>query len=365
MEKMVVSLFGYDKGKSGITRYMNEVVERLKRCNELEVLVPRSEVEYLDQKAIEGVKVTVFDIPFDSTLLEVIFHMLFLPLWITLMRRKRRIFLPAINRRVFAFPVPRCCGTLHDLSQFNVAGKYDFFRHIYVKKVIPLFMSYFKFIFTVSGATKRDAQRYYKLSDNQLKVCYNGLSVNQRKITSTSQGGSFKILYVSRLEWPGKNHKLILDSVSLLPEDIKNKIEVCFVGADWGGAKHIKELSERLSLNVNLLSHIDDTKLDESYKGADLFIHPSFYEGFGLTLLEAMSYGLPCLSSKTSSLLEIGGDSIEYFNPEDSKELSLLIHKYYASLEIRVIQGELAYHRSKFFNWDIHVAQVENLFCEV
>ena len=65
----------------------------------------------------------------------------------------------------------------------------------------------------------------------------------------------------------------------------------------------------------------DDAKLAELYRNATALVYPSKYEGFGLPILEAMSLNCPVLCSNGSSLPEVGGDAVLYFNPNDTESI--------------------------------------------
>lgn len=73
---------------------------------------------------------------------------------------------------------------------------------------------------------------------------------------------------------------------------------------------------------VRRLQRVDENGLLSLYQGADLFVFPSLYEGFGLPVLEAMMSGVPVLTTKCGSIPEVGGDSVCYFDHADTKDLS-------------------------------------------
>ena len=73
---------------------------------------------------------------------------------------------------------------------------------------------------------------------------------------------------------------------------------------------------------VTFTGWVDDRTLDAIYAGAEVFVYPSLCEGFGLPLLEAMERGVPVLSSRATSLPEVGGDAVEYVDAARVPELA-------------------------------------------
>jgi glycosyltransferase involved in cell wall biosynthesis len=72
---------------------------------------------------------------------------------------------------------------------------------------------------------------------------------------------------------------------------------------------------------LELTGYIDDARLDALIRGADLLVHPSLDEGFGLVLLEAMARGVPVLAARATALPETGGGAAAYFEPDDAGDL--------------------------------------------
>jgi glycosyltransferase involved in cell wall biosynthesis len=92
--------------------------------------------------------------------------------------------------------------------------------------------------------------------------------------------------------------------------------------------------------------------LGSLYSNAFCLIYPSLYEGFGLPVLEAMNNNCPVICSNTSSLPEVGGDTVEYFNPRELDSLVDAINKIINSEKYRNILIKNAFIRSKIFSWE-------------
>lgn len=132
----------------------------------------------------------------------------------------------------------------------------------------------------------------------------------------------------------------------------------------------VKELVATLGLeeNVKLLDFVPQSDLPAIYKNALMFVYPSQYEGFGLPVLEAMNQGIPVVTSKKSSLPEIGLDSVLYCNPDEIEDIELVM---YNVLKNKKLQSTLSFRgreRAKYFSMDRFTEKVlhkmENLSFE-
>jgi glycosyltransferase involved in cell wall biosynthesis len=126
------------------------------------------------------------------------------------------------------------------------------------------------------------------------------------------------LIYVATLE-PRKNHAILIDLLDRLVPDHPD-LAVVFVGkAGW----HVDELEEHIDAHprrgTNLLwyQRVDDHTLDALYRFATLAVVPSRYEGFGIPVVEALSRGVPVVSSDGGALPETGGELAEYVDPDD------------------------------------------------
>ncbi len=114
--------------------------------------------------------------------------------------------------------------------------------------------------------------------------------------------------------------------------------------------KMVKELG--LKERVKLLDFVSQEDLPALYKNANIFVYPSLYEGFGLPVLEAMNCGTPVICSNVSSLLEVGGTAVEYFNPKDEKELAEKMKKLLQDENLRQSLSEKGKEQTKKFSWE-------------
>jgi glycosyltransferase involved in cell wall biosynthesis len=118
---------------------------------------------------------------------------------------------------------------------------------------------------------------------------------------------------------------------------------------------HLVALAEKLAIkdDVIWLGEIDDEKLVYLYNLAKLFVFPSFYEGFGLPLLEAMACGVPCIASDVPALAEVGGDAVVYFDPRNAGELSQKLWEAISDSELSAKLRKAGIERAHQFRWEI------------
>lgn len=121
-----------------------------------------------------------------------------------------------------------------------------------------------------------------------------------------------------------------------------------------------KSLIKKLNLTkqVKLLDFVKQKDLPTIYKNASMFVYPSHYEGFGLPVLEAMSQGVPVITSKTSSLPEVGGDSVLYCNPNDIHDIAMVMKNVMLHERLREELSRRGKERAKNFSWSRFVKKV-------
>ncbi|KKP96156.1 MAG: Glycosyl transferase group 1 [Candidatus Moranbacteria bacterium GW2011_GWE1_36_7] len=116
-----------------------------------------------------------------------------------------------------------------------------------------------------------------------------------------------------------------------------------------------------LSDHVILLDYVPQEDLPVLYKNASVFVYPSLYEGFGLPVLEAMNQGTPVITSKTSSLPEVGVDSVLYCNPESVDDLAMVMKNILTNNHLKESLSLKGLERAKHFSWERFVTKIMHI----
>jgi glycosyltransferase involved in cell wall biosynthesis len=362
--KVLVLCHGYDENKSGISKYMNSVLKELSQNESYHIdaiFNPRDfscmdfSLKNLNINYQQSSQLT------NKSFFSMLYCLFVMPFKV-LFSDYDYVVLPAGNRRLLAIPFrgTKYVMVLHDLSILKVKNKYGGLHDIYFKKVVRFFLRSYPSINCISSSTKKDYVHYFKPPKNQkIQVVYNGIRELERvECENSSYKNSF--IYVSRLEAPGKNHLRLVEAYAKLPLDLREKHKLYLLGKDWNAKNEIlnKVKEHGLEEHVIVKNHVSDNELAEAYSNAMAQVFPSLYEGFGLPVLESMSFGLPVICSDTSSLPEVGGSAVKYFDPLNVKQIVSRMQEVINSKSLRETLSELGAKRARLFSWKKHTRQI-------
>jgi glycosyltransferase involved in cell wall biosynthesis len=117
--------------------------------------------------------------------------------------------------------------------------------------------------------------------------------------------------------------------------------------------KRLKEMiREEERKKIIFTDFIEEAVLADLYRGARLYVFPSFIEGFGLPGLEAMNYGLPVVASNSSCLEEIYGDAATYFNPYNKNDIIEKVERVFFDENVRKELVEKGFMQIKKYGWE-------------
>jgi glycosyltransferase involved in cell wall biosynthesis len=188
-----------------------------------------------------------------------------------------------------------------------------------------------KRVLTVSKYSKRELVETFHLPPDRVVVTYEGADHAHRLSVPKAQGvlrafGITKpyLLYVGNT-YPHKNLERFLHGYRRYRRERPDAFDLVLVGKRDYFSRRLEREVEHLGLsgNVRFTGYVQDDELPALYQNAEWYVFPSLYEGFGLPPLEAMSYGLPVLSSNATCLPEILGDAAVYFSPHTSASITL------------------------------------------
>lgn len=294
--------------------------------------------------------------------------------WITLPRgRGKWIFaLPRLIRKnkinVFFSPTSflACLLTfvptvivIHDLAVFvEPLSKPTLKIKLMEKLTLPLAIKRAKHIICVSNHTKKDILKLFDFPEDKITVTHLAAFskpkeiISPKTVTAKYDLPKRYILFVGTIE-PRKNVDGLIKAYSLFPLAFRRAIPLVIAGKKGWNCENINPLVEELGLKnmVRFIGQIHDNELPGLYRSASVVVYPSWYEGFGLPVIEAMNYGAPVITSNRSSLPEVAGNAAILINPEKSQEIAQAIKKVLSDSKFRESLSHKGLQRAKEFSW--------------
>lgn len=217
-------------------------------------------------------------------------------------------------------------------------------------------------IIVPSESTKKDLMDYYKVDPKKIKVISHGVEKRENVRGKDNRDEyQFNVLFVGRLE-KRKNIIGIIRAFNDFADKAKNiseperrdkKINLILTGRKGFGFGEIeKEISaSAYKNNIFLPGYVTEEEKRKLYSDADIFLFPTFYEGFGIPVLEAMSYGVPVVCSNFSSLPEIAGRAALLVDPARSEDISSALLKLFRNGRLRDKLTDKGYKNIERFSW--------------
>ena len=218
----------------------------------------------------------------------------------------------------------------------------------------------------VSEATARELARLHPGTRGRLRVALNGVEpefcpggtpASRADIRERFSAGKPFLLYLGTLE-PRKNIAALVAACELLWQEREDRPDLVLAGgAGWKAEPLLERIrSSRFRDRIHLAGYAARPEALELYRGAEAFVYPSFEEGFGLPLAEAMACGTPCVASTAAALVEVGGDAALYAHPEDPRALSSAIASALEDPAVRTRLASAGPRRAAAFTWEAAAA---------
>jgi len=219
-------------------------------------------------------------------------------------------------------------ATVHDLSFAYFPEFYSWRRRMWHRMMRPgALLLEADHLIAVSRATARDVTDYYGVAESKVSVVYSGIAgadVDHRAVRKKYGLPERYLLFLGTIE-PRKNVPSIIKAFDHIAAGVEQDLVVA-------GTKGwlTKEVDEAISVSrfrnrICCPGLIDEVDKRAVMAGADLFVYPSFYEGFGFPPLESLIAGTPVITSLNSSLPEVVGDWATMVNPYDVGELAYVM----------------------------------------
>lgn len=223
-------------------------------------------------------------------------------------------------------------------------------------------------IIATSDFTRQDIEKHLTIPKGKIRVVYQapfttqdlGFSVGKEEVLNKYNIDKPYLLYVGSA-YPHKNLLGLLEAWKIFRAN--NNYQLVLVGRrDYFYERVIKKVKEEGIGDVIFTGFVEDDELSVLYTNAYLYVFPSLYEGFGLPPLEAMSYGVPVISSNRSCLPEVLGDSVLYFDPENFEHMAVTMDKALNEKNIQMELQQNAREHFKKFSWERLAKETKHIY---
>jgi glycosyltransferase involved in cell wall biosynthesis len=272
--------------------------------------------------------------------------------------------------------------TLHDIIYLeksylqilkSTATAYQKFGNIYRKLIVPKVMKKSKVVITVSDFEKNRISEYFGLGHSEKLVSvYNGVGNHFKVVSDNDELHRVKEKYNLPDKFffflgntdPKKNTKGTLKAFSDFLKNSGSDHKLVMLDYDLSELKKLlEEINDPELINkIILTGYVKNTDLPAIYSACEIFLYPSLRESFGIPILEAMSCGVPVITSNTSSMPEISGDAGYLVNPFKPEEITDGIIKILNNKTFKEDLIKKGLKQAEKFSWHAMAKQVLDLY---
>lgn len=252
---------------------------------------------------------------------------------------------------------PRQVVTLHDAAAFAVPEAYSRAFRSWYQVLFRGLGRGARGILTSSEFSRRELRRYAGIPERKLEVVYlgreHGLEISSDPGILDRHGlRSRPFLLAVGSSSPHKNFGRLVRALELLGE---TDFSVVIAG---GSNPRVHAATGALPESVKHVGYVSDGELRALYEGAAGFVHPAYYEGFGIPPLEAMTLGCPVLVSNAASLPEVCGDAALYFDPFNEADIADKIQTFMRDTALQTRLRAAGSAQAERFSWDLTTREV-------
>lgn len=268
---------------------------------------------------------------------------------------------------------PRRCRlphvyTIHDLIHLRFPEQFSWKVPPYYRFVVRPVAASARSLITDSHATVADLQTFLNVRPERVRVIPLGVAERfhmsdeqrSRQAARAVESFAFERPY---LVYAG-NHRAHKNLGTLIGAWRRLAAPCDLVITGEGAARPQLDATPKTNGRVLLTGHIRVEDLLDLYAGCAAAVQPSLYEGFGLSVLEAMAAGAPVIIARTPALLEVGGDCVLSFAPTDERELASLMTALLSDDGLASRLRENGRKRAAQYSWDLTARRTADVYRE-
>jgi glycosyltransferase involved in cell wall biosynthesis len=259
-------------------------------------------------------------------------------------------------------PVTPCpvITTIHDVAFRRFPKLFPLKHRLLLNALIPAAIHHAAMVITGSEATKRDLIELFDAPEEKIAVTPYAADASFRPRDRDLARAAVKerfgiegpyVLSVGVIQ-PRKNLPRLVRAFSRIARKVPHRLVL--VGKEGWASEELRRAVNACGPGREPLftGYVADADLPDLYAGADLFVYPSLYEGFGLPVLEAMACGTAVVTSTTSSLPEVAGDAASLVEPTDVKALGETMLRLLQDPSAREELAAKGLARAKTYSWE-------------
>ncbi|MCX7861952.1 MAG: glycosyltransferase family 4 protein [Bacteroidales bacterium] len=262
---------------------------------------------------------------------------------------------------------------VHDLNFIHHPEHFPFIESRYYRYFVPKFVHKAKRIIAVSEYTKKDIIQTFSVNAEKIDVVYNAPNLpyiqfseeEKEKIRKKYTGGKPFFTYIGSLN-RRKNTARMLQAFDKFAEKYPN--EACFVlvGKPMWKDKALDEVYSKLKHKDKIIftGYLPSEEVSKILASSVALVFVSLFEGFGVPIIEAMSLGVPVITSSTSSMPEVAEDAAILVDPHSIDDIAQAMEKIYFDKTLRNTLINYGQIRKKHFDWNTSAERVWNTFMQ-
>jgi len=266
--------------------------------------------------------------------------------------------------------------SVHDVSFLEYPQYFTRFRSLQLRLTVQQTVQRAARVLTPSEYSRRAILKHYRIPEDKVVVVPNAVAGQFRPIEREVARAAIQrkfgirrpfVLTVGDLQ-PRKNHVGLLHAFEdVLQAEPKLPHDLVFVGKETWYSRELHRAVDRSGVQdrVHFAGFVEDSDLVKFYGACDLFAFPSFYEGFGLPILEAMACGRAVVCSRTTAMPEVAHAAGILFDPGSKEEIARAMLDVLLNSELRARLERLGLHRAAGFSWEKSAAQTLDVYYDV
>lgn len=255
---------------------------------------------------------------------------------------------------------------IHDLAYLHFPDHIGAAMLHYYRRYMPRFIRKADKIITVSHQTKKDLKSHFPGSESKTTVIYNGVRKFARADSYQSNLPQPYFVCLGSLH-PRKNILKLLEAFTVLRRRSNMPISLVLIGRKaWKTSQIEKKVAEHpFKDDIIFTGYLSDAEVSNVMQASAALVYVSLFEGFGLPIVEAMSLGVPVITSDRSSMREVAGDAALLVDPTSEISIAEGMLELANSPDKRISLSQKGRARAMDFDWDDAVKQIVEVLTSV